>query len=50
MNKKQMDNINTFEMYNWKRLFYKMMVLNSIKVHSDTNKNYKWRKWNSFHT
>ena len=40
----------TFELYNWKRLFYKMIVLNSIKVHSDTNRNCEWRKWNSFHT
>ena len=48
MNKRKLDNINTFELYHWKRLYYKAMVLNSIKVDNNTNKHYKWRKWNSF--
>ena len=41
------DNIPTYEFYEWKRLYYKMLVLNRVKDYS--LKKYKMREWNSFH-
>lgn len=41
------ENILTYEFYEWKRLYYKMLVLNRLKDYS--LKKYKMRKWNSFH-
>lgn len=41
------ENVPTYEYYEWKRLYYKMLVLNRLKDYSI--KKYKMREWNSFH-
>ena len=41
------ENVPTYEYYEWKRLYYKMLVLNRLKDYSI--KKYKIREWNSFH-
>ncbi len=41
------ENVPTYEYYEWKRLYYKMLVLNRVKDYS--LKKYKMREWNSFH-
>lgn len=40
------ENIPTYEYYEWKRLYYKMLVLNLLKEYYSIKKS-KLRNWNS---